>query len=184
MKEDAEDRIQSIIQTQGSHLETRFRVFTEFQETFWSSESLRHPGTGKFPWITDAHGSKGCTRISADSVRHSGLRLQGRRGDAFGSVHGRPCNPRGMATRARSAQAGMPGCEEKCFPAFHPCASVCIRGFSSLLESLLPTPGFTQIREDPRFLSSAPLQSFLCAPLRLFFSINLHGKYNLRQGQR
>ena len=99
------------------------------------SRSLLHPGIGGFLWITDAHGSKGCTRISADSARNSGLRLQGRRGDAFGSVHGRPCNPRGTATRARSAQAGMPGCEEKCFLAFHPCASMCIRGFNSLLES-------------------------------------------------
>jgi len=88
-----------------------------------------------FLWITDAHGSKGCTRISAYSVRHSGLRLRGRRGDAFGCVHCRPRNPCGMATRARCAQAGMPGCEEKCFLAFHPCASMCIRGFNSLLES-------------------------------------------------
>jgi len=124
------------------------RFFAEFRITPRSRQSLRHPDTGGFLWNTDAHGSKGYTRICAGPARHSGLWLRGRRGDAYESVHGRPRNPRGMATRARSAQAGMPGCEEKCSLAFHPCASMCIRGFKSLLEFLVPTLGFTQIREE------------------------------------
>jgi len=118
------------------HRKRKEWVSTESRETLWSGESLQHPGTGEFLWITDAHGSKGCTRISADPTRHSGLWLRGQRGDAFGSVHGRPRNPRGVATRARCAQAGMPGCEEKCFLAFigvHPCVSVVSTGFRNPL---------------------------------------------------
>lgn len=40
------------------------------------------------------------------------------------------------------------------------------------------------MKEDAEEQLHSIIQSFLCAPLRVFFSTNLHGKYNLRQGLR